>query len=78
MMQKDERNGVTKLKALREKAGKTQLRVAVDVGVNPQAVINWEKGSLPHLDKAFLLAKCLGISMDELCEAFGLTETETP
>ena len=68
----------------RERAGKTQFQVAVDVGVQPQSVGNWERGAIPHLDKAVLLAISLGLTMDEICLSFGLeppkksAKTETP
>jgi transcriptional regulator with XRE-family HTH domain len=61
---------------MRAKTGKTQLQVAVEVGVTPQTVLHWEKGKMPTLDKAVRLAKVLGVSLDELCNAFGLTVDE--
>jgi transcriptional regulator with XRE-family HTH domain len=72
MVNEELNRGKPTLRFLREKAGKTQFQVAVDVGVQPQAVGNWERGAVPHLDKAVLLAESLGISLEELCEAFGL------
>jgi len=76
MMQKDEFKGDNKLRAYREMVGKTQLQVAIDVGVNPQAVGKWEQGVIPHLDKAVLLAQSLEITMEQLCVAFGLNTTK--
>lgn len=65
--------GKQTLRLFREKAGKTQLQVAFEVGVQPQAVGSWEnKGVVPHLDKAVKLANCLGVSLEEICEAFGI------
>ena len=64
------------MRAYREMVGKTQLQVANDCKVNPQAVGKWEQGSIPHLNKAVLLAQSLEITMEQLCEAFGLTTTK--
>jgi transcriptional regulator with XRE-family HTH domain len=64
---------------LRDKSGKTQRQVAADVGVTEKAVGDWERGVMPRLDKAVRLANSLGISIDELCIAYGLlAQTETP
>ena len=60
------------LELLRERVHKTQLQVAFDVGVSPKTVGSWEKGAIPHFDKAVKLASSLNVSLDELCEAFGM------
>ena len=60
------------LVSLRERVGKTQFQVAIEVGVTPQTVGAWERGAIPHLDKAVKLAGSLGLSLEDLCEAFGL------
>jgi transcriptional regulator with XRE-family HTH domain len=56
-----------RLRRLRDRSGKTQAAVAVEVGVTPRAVQNWEysKGTL-NFEKAIGLAEALGVSLDEL------------
>lgn len=63
---------LTSLAKLRGKTGKTQRQISFEVGVSEKTVAAWEKGSIPALDKAVRLADSLGISLDELCEAFNL------
>lgn len=61
------------MKLLRELAEKTQGEVAVDVGVSSRNVRDWEnKGAIPSLDKAALLARSLGVSLKVLCRAMGI------
>ena len=71
--------GKTALKLLREIAEKTQGDVAQDVGVSSRNVRDWEnKGSMPSLDKAALLARSLGVSFKVLCRAMGVNVEGIP
>jgi len=73
-MKKDESTkGRPGLKALREKAGLTQLQLAVQIPVDPSAVRAWENtGAVPGFDKAARLATILGVSLKHLCKEFGI------
>lgn len=67
---------LTPLARLRDKTGKTQRQVSFEVGVSERTVASWEKGSMPALDKAVRLADSLGVTLDELCEAFDLRPSQ--
>jgi transcriptional regulator with XRE-family HTH domain len=77
MITSESLGGTKTVAQLRDKTGKTQRQVAAEVGVTEKAVGDWERGVMPRLDKALKLAQSLGISLDELCEAYGLTQTES-
>lgn len=50
-------------KSLREKAGKTQLQIAIETGYVPSAVSAWENGGgNPHLKNAAVVAKAYGVT----------------
>ena len=52
---------------LRKMLNMTQEELAEKVGVSRQAVAKWEAGETsPDLEKARLLAKALGVSLDDL------------
>lgn len=62
------------LKALREKAGYTQIDVATKLDVGQSTVSMWENGNnLPRAEKLPLLAKLYGCSIDDLFQ-----ETDRP
>lgn len=53
--------------ALRRKHGMSQEQLAEKAGVSRQAVSKWETGqSMPELEKLMTLARCFGITIDEL------------
>lgn len=53
--------------ALRRKHGMSQEQLAEKAGVSRQAVSKWETGqSTPELEKLMALARCFGITIDEL------------
>lgn len=55
------------LRALREKAGKTQSELATKAGVPFRSYQNWETGSRePRIAALVALAETLGVSVDEL------------
>jgi HTH-type transcriptional regulator/antitoxin HipB len=55
------------IRQLREAAGMTQLELAVQVGVTPSAVYNWERGrNEPKAMQLRALARAFGVSMDEI------------
>lgn len=61
------------LKALREKAGLTQLDVAKEIGVDPKTIRDYERrGAKPSFERAILLAEVYGCTLYELAAAFGL------
>ncbi|MBQ1195424.1 MAG: helix-turn-helix transcriptional regulator [Clostridia bacterium] len=58
-----------KIKEHRIKCGMTQAQLAEALGVTPQAVSKWEKGTgYPDLSVICPLADALGITTDELLE----------
>ena len=58
-----------KIKEHRIKCGMTQAQLAEELGVTPQAVSKWEKGTgYPDLSVICPLADALGITTDELLE----------
>lgn len=55
------------LRYLRERAGLTQLALAIVLGVDRSAVANWELGTKnPNAARLPKLAAALGCSIDEL------------
>jgi len=58
---------MTELKALRERAGLTQLQLGKLLGKGQSAVAMWEAGDrMPRADKLPELARILGCTIDEL------------
>ena len=62
-----------RLREIRKKKDLTQEQLAEEISVTPQTISAYErnsdgeKGKTPTLDKAILLAKALGVSLDYLC-----------
>ena len=55
------------IRELREARGWTQLRLAIEVGVTPVTVYNWERGRYePKASQFRALARVLGVSMDDI------------
>ena len=55
------------IRELREARGWTQLRLAIEVGVTPVTVYNWERGRYePKASQFRALARALGVSMDNI------------
>lgn len=55
------------IRAIRAKKGLTQVEFAIRLGMSPQQVYHYEKGThLPRLPVVARMAKVLGISMDAL------------
>ena len=78
-MSKEVRKVRPGLKALRKKAGLTQIELALQVQVREQAVRGWEnRGSIPSFETAVVLAHVLGVSLDRLAAEFGLGVDGTP
>jgi transcriptional regulator with XRE-family HTH domain len=56
-----------RLKRLREAAGLTQARLALDVGVSMRALQNWEAGKRSFdFELGVSLARALGCTLDQL------------
>ena len=56
-----------RIRALRQKSGRTQEDLAGILGVSPQAVSRWEMGGgYPDTETLPRLANCFGVSLDEL------------
>ena len=56
-----------KLMELRQERGKSREELAVAAGVSYATIINFEQGkSIPRLDTARLIAKFLGVSVDDI------------
>jgi DNA-binding XRE family transcriptional regulator len=63
----------SKVGALREQAGLTQVQLAAFIGVTPNTIQNWEKDEgLDQLERYLKLAKILGCEVQDL-----VTYTET-
>ena len=59
-----------KLKSARKKAGLTQVDTSELLGISQQTISHWESGfSLPSLEKAFILARLYGVTVDEIIGA---------
>lgn len=55
------------IRQVREERGWTQLHLAIQLGVTPVTIYNWERGnSEPRVSQFRQLARLLGVSMDEL------------
>ena len=67
------------MELLRNRVGKTQFQVAVEVGVSDRAIRAWEQqGTIPAFDTAVALARCYEVSLKDLAKAFGLTVDGIP
>ena len=55
------------IRQVREERGWTQLHLAIQLGVTPVTIYNWERGnSEPRVSQFRQLARFLGVSMDDL------------
>ena len=55
------------IRQLREERGWTQLHLAIQLGVTPVTIYNWERGnSEPRVTQFRQLARLFGVSMDDL------------
>jgi transcriptional regulator with XRE-family HTH domain len=55
------------IRELRERAGLTQLELAMRLGCTPSAVYNWERGrNEPKASQLRLMAQIFGVSMDAI------------
>jgi transcriptional regulator with XRE-family HTH domain len=55
------------IRELREARGWTQLRLAIELGVTPVTIYNWERGKYePKVSQFRALAGIFGVSMDEI------------
>lgn len=67
-----------KLREAREKAGRSQRQIADAVGISPQMISAYEKGTRsPSIDVAAKLANEIGVSLDHLC-GIQISENSTP
>lgn len=67
-----------RLRDAREKAGRSQRQIADAVGISPQMISAYEKGTRsPSIDVAAKLANEIGVSLDHLC-GIQLSEKSTP
>jgi putative transcriptional regulator len=58
-----------KIQELRKERGLMQGFVAKQMGISQQLLSDWEKGrTYPRIDKAYKLAKVLGVGIEELYE----------
>jgi DNA-binding XRE family transcriptional regulator len=65
----------SKVASLREKAGLTQVQLAVLVGVTPNTIQNWEKeNGLDQLERYLKLAEIFGCQVSELVEYVDASE----
>ena len=69
----------SKVASLREKAGLTQVQLAVLVGVTPNTIQNWEKDNgLVQLERYLKLAEVFGCNVSDLVEYVTAPEEEKP
>jgi DNA-binding XRE family transcriptional regulator len=69
----------SKVASLREKAGLTQVQLAVLVGVTPNTIQNWEKeNGLDQLERYLKLAEIFGCNVSDLVEYVPATEEKEP
>jgi transcriptional regulator with XRE-family HTH domain len=65
------------IRQARERRGWTQLQVAIQLGLTPVTIYNWERGrSEPRVSQFRLLARLLGVSMDDLALTAGDLQTD--
>lgn len=69
----------SKISILREKAGLTQVQLAVLIGVTPNTIQNWEKDNgLYQLERYLKLAEIFDCQVSDLVEYVAIPETEKP
>ena len=69
----------SRVASLREKAGLTQVQLAVLVGVTPNTIQNWEKDNgLDQLERYLKLAEVFGCNVSDLVEYVDAPEEEKP
>lgn len=69
----------SRVASLREKAGLTQVQLAVLVGVTPNTIQNWEKDSgLDQLERYLKLAEVFGCQVSNLVEYVPAPEEKEP
>jgi DNA-binding XRE family transcriptional regulator len=67
----------SRVASFREKAGLTQVQLAVLVGVTPNTIQNWEKDNgLDQLERYLKLAEIFGCNVSDLVEYVPVTEEE--
>ncbi len=72
----DTRKTGAKIMQLRKEKDMTQMELADLMQVSYQAVSNWERGnSMPDISKLADLARCLGVSIDELLDSSETAQT---
>jgi transcriptional regulator with XRE-family HTH domain len=66
-------NGIgTTLKKWRQRLGKSQMDIAVEVGSEPSTVSRWENdNSRPRTSRCGDLAKAYGVSRDTMAQLLG-------
>ena len=63
------------IRKLREERGWTQLELAIELGVTPVTVYNWERGRYePKVSQFRALARVFWVSMDDIALADEATE----
>lgn len=69
----------TRLIQYRKAQGISQEELAGSLNVSRQAVSKWETGeAMPDLQKAYILAEVLGVSLDQLCGKDGAQQPSAP
>jgi DNA-binding XRE family transcriptional regulator len=69
----------SKIAALREQAGLTQVQLAALVGVTPNTIQNWEKpDGLKQLERYLKMAELFGCKVEELVEYVPSNKEERP
>ena len=69
----------SRVASLRQKAGLTQVQLAVLVGVTPNTIQNWEKDDgLSQLEKYLKLAEVFDCQAEDLVEYVETSEEEKP
>lgn len=68
-----------RLKRLRKATGMSQPQLAEKMEVPVSTIRNWEQDRrVPRLDTAVILARALGVTLDELAGAIGETANQSP
>jgi transcriptional regulator with XRE-family HTH domain len=71
--------GMPTIRQLREERGWTQLHLAIQLGVTPVTIYNWERGnSEPRVTQFRQLARLFGVSMDDLALTSEADPAEAP
>lgn len=63
------------LNCLKEKSGKTQAKIASELGITPQAFSNYMKGREPDYNTLIKMSKYFDVSLDYL---LGVSENTKP